>query len=212
MQFTLLGEFDVNGLIIRCSYLLVLGLLIGYFGEAEKNAEQNQLSQPDFRELSGRTGTGVSLHNAVNEFLRIYLAERAYIVMQDMTRYRVFLWQADAKMPPDTELFATEVSSAQAAEYLKPEFLLTYYALNTEAGIQVLTLQGGTIRSFLSFLNFRTLPFHKEKRTPSSRPGSRTRTGMVRPLFTDQRSHWLQSGAGAPTCRAHSSSGSAGTL
>jgi signal transduction histidine kinase len=160
-ELTLLGEFDVNGLIIRCSYLLVLSLLIGYFGESEKErrAESIVLNRI-LRTIRAEQGLGTSLHSAVNEFLRIYVADRAYIVMQDLTRDRVFLWQADAKMPPDTSLFATEVSSAQSSAYLMPEFLPTYYALKTEAGVQVLALRDGDLKE-LSTSEFPTLPFHK---------------------------------------------------
>jgi signal transduction histidine kinase len=160
-ELTLLGEFDVNGLIIRCSYLLVLSLLIGYFGESEKErrAESIVLNRI-LRTVRAEQGLGTSLHNALNEFLRIYLADNAYVVMQDLTRDRVFLWQADAKLPPETQLFATELSSAHISSYLVPESLPTYYALRTEAGVQALALQAGAIKE-LATPEFPALPFHK---------------------------------------------------
>ncbi len=160
-ELTLLGEFDVNGLIIRCSYLLVLGLLIGYFGESEKErrAESIVLNRI-LRTVRAEQGLGASLHNAVNEFLRIYLAERAYVLMQDLTRDRIFLWQVDSKTPPDTQLFATEVAAAQPSAYLLPEASPTFYAMHTEAGVQVLALQGGDLKELTS-TEFPFLPFHK---------------------------------------------------
>jgi signal transduction histidine kinase len=160
-ELSLLGEFDVNGLIIRCSYLLVLGLLIGYFGESEKErrAESIVLNRI-LGTVRAEQGLGASLHSAVNEFLRIYLAERAYVVMQDLTRERVFLWQADAKMPPDAQLFAAEVSSAQTSAYLMPDFLPTFYAMRTEAGVQVLALQDGNVKDLVT-TEFPALPFEK---------------------------------------------------
>jgi signal transduction histidine kinase len=160
-ELTLLGDFDVNGLIIRCSYLLVLGLLIGYFGESEKErrAESLVLNRV-LRTIRAEQGLGASLHNVVDELLRIYLAERAFIVVQDLARDRVFLWQADAKMPADTHLFATELAAAQISSYLRPDSLPTYYAVRTEAGVQALALQDGDLKE-LSTHDFPSLPFDK---------------------------------------------------
>ena len=160
-ELTLLGEFDVNGLIIRCSYLLVLGLLIGYFGESEKErrAESIVLNRI-LRTVRAEQGLGASLHSAVNELLRIYLSDRAYVLMQDLTRDRIFLWQVDSKTPPDTQLFATEVAAAQPSAYLLPEASPTFYAMHTEAGVQVLALQGGDLKELTSS-EFPFLPFHK---------------------------------------------------
>ena len=160
-ELSLLGEFDVNGLIIRCSYLLVLGLLIGYFGESEKErrAESIVLNRI-LRTVRAEQGLGISLHNAVNELLRIYLAERAYVLMQDLTRDRIFLWQVDSKTPPDTQLFATEVAATQPSAYLLPEASPTFYAMHTEAGVQLLALQGGDLKELASS-EFPSLPFHK---------------------------------------------------
>lgn len=160
-ELTLLGEFDVNGLIIRCSYLLVLGLLIGYFGESEKErrAESIVLNRI-LRTIRPEHGLGASLHSAVSEFLKIYRADRAYVVMHDQTRDRVFLWQADVNMPPDTQLFAAEISAPQRSTYLMPESSPTFFAMRTEAGVQVLALQDGDLRELNSY-DFPSLPFHR---------------------------------------------------
>lgn len=166
-ELSLLGEFDVNGLIIRCSYLLVLGLLIGYFGESEKErrAESIVLNRI-LRTVRAEDGLGVSLHSVIGELLRIYIAERAYIVVQDLTRDRIFLWTADAGTPYDTQLFATEITASQPSAYVMPESSSTFYAMDTEAGVQVLALQEGDLKE-LSNVEFPVLPFHKGAHTSS---------------------------------------------
>ncbi len=160
-EVRILGAFDVNGLIIRCSYLLVLGLLIGYFGESEKErrAESIVLNRI-LRQVKPEQGLGVCLHLALNELLRIYRARRAYVVMHDMNRDRLFLWQADAGLAPDAQLLATEVPVGNAQPYLLRNTISTFFATRTEAGIQFLALLGSNIKEFDSG-EFPSLPFHK---------------------------------------------------
>lgn len=160
-EVEILGTFDVNGLIIRCSYLLVLGLLIGYFGEAEKErrAESIVLNRI-LRGVRPEQGLGVGLHLALNELLNIYRARRAYVVMHDMNRDRLFLWQADSGLPADMQLFATELPSANAQGYLLRNTVTTFFTIRTEAGIQFLALQGTDVKEFDSG-EFPSLPFHK---------------------------------------------------
>ncbi len=160
-EVTLLGAFDVNGLIIRCSYLLVLGLLIGYFGEAEKERRGESLVlNRILRSARVEQGLGVSLHLAVSEFLRIYLAERAYVIMQEIGRERYFLWQTDANTAPDTQLFATELQPQQAAAYLMRSSAATFLAQQTETGVQVLALEGDHVEE-VPTAEFPALPFHR---------------------------------------------------
>ncbi len=160
-EVQLLGEFDPNGLIIRCSYLLVLGLLIGYFGESEKErrAESIVLNRI-LRLVKPEQGLGTGLHIAVNEFISIYQAKRAYVVMHDLNRDRLFLWQADAGMPAEQQLLATEVSPALSSGFVLRDSVDTFFASQTEAGIQFLALQGGNLKE-LDSTEFPALPFHK---------------------------------------------------
>ncbi|HEX6879188.1 MAG TPA: histidine kinase [Terriglobales bacterium] len=159
-EVTLLGAFDVNGLIIRCSYLLVLGLLIGYFGEAEKERRGESLVlNRILRSARVEQGLGVSLHKAESEILRIFVAERAYVIMQEIGRERYFLWHTDANSAPDTQLFATELQPQQAVSYLMRNSAPTFFAQQTETGVQVLALKGDRLEEVPS-AEFPALPFH----------------------------------------------------
>jgi signal transduction histidine kinase len=160
-EIEVLGAFDVNGLIIRCSYLLVLGLLIGYFGESEKErrAESVVLNRI-LRMAKPEQGLGISLHLALNEFLHIYKSRRAYVVMHDLARDRLFMWQADAELPPETQLHATEISPVQAQTYLLRNTVSTFFASRTEAGIQFVALQGSALKE-LDSIEFPSLSFDK---------------------------------------------------
>jgi signal transduction histidine kinase len=160
-ELSLFGEFDVNGLIIRCSYLLVLGLLIGYFGESEKErrAESIVLNRI-LSNVRPEQGLGSSLHLAVNEFLRIFRSNRAYVVMQDLSRDRVFLWHADVAQAPDSQLFAAEIVPSVALSYLMRDASPTFFAAHTDVGIQFVTLQGGELKELLT-ADFPNLSFHR---------------------------------------------------
>lgn len=159
-ELTLQGTFDVNGLIIRCSYLLILGVLIGYFGEMEKErrAESTVLNRI-LRSIRAEQGFGASLHHAVSEFLRIYNADRAYLIMQDLARDRVFLWQAGRTDPVDGQLYATEVAPSNGTAYLRRNLPDTFYASDTDVGVQTLLLDGSDLRE-IDGQEFPQLPFH----------------------------------------------------
>ncbi len=159
-ELTVQGTFDVNGLIIRCSYLLILGVLIGYFGEMEKErrAESTVLNRI-LRSIKAEQGFGTSLHLAMDEFLRIYNATRAYIVMQDLARQRVFLWHADRGGDPEGPLYATEISPTNSTAYLNRKLPETYFAQLTEVGVQMLMLHGDDLRE-VEEQPFPETPFH----------------------------------------------------
>ena len=164
-ELTVEGTFDVNGLIIRCSYLLILGVLIGYFGEMEKErrAEGIVLNRM-LRSIRADQAFGVSLHLAVLEYLRIYNAERAYLVMLDLARERVFLWQADRGTAPDAQLYATEVSTGNATAYLQRDSPETYYARETGYGVEMMTVEGGELHE-ADDKKFPPLPLHSGRVT-----------------------------------------------
>lgn len=160
-ELTVEGYFDVNGLIIRCSYLLILGVLIGYFGESEKERRsEGVVLNRILRNVRADQGFGVSLHVAVTEYLRIYGAERAYLVMQDLARERAFLWQADRGSSPEAQLYATEVSGGGGPTYLQRAMPETYFARDTDYGVEMLALDGSELRE-LDGQEFPPAPFHK---------------------------------------------------
>jgi signal transduction histidine kinase len=162
-ELTLKGTFDVNGLIIRCSYLLILGVLIGYFGEMEKErrAESTVLNRI-LRSIRADQGFGVSLHLAVNEYLSIYGAERAYLVMEDLSRQRVFLWQAGRDSLPEAQLFAKEISPVDSSAHLGHNFPETYFTRDTDYGVQMMVLEGEDLRE-VDGQEFPDLSFHQGK-------------------------------------------------
>ena len=162
-ELTIEGNFDVNGLIIRCSYLLILGVLIGYFGEMEKERRsEGTVLNRILRSIRADQGFGVSLHLAVSEYLRIYNAERAYLVMQDLARERVFLWHADRDSPPEAQMYATELASSSSADYLQRDMPETYYSRDTGYGVEMLLVEASELRE-VDGQKFPALPFDFER-------------------------------------------------
>lgn len=154
------GTFDINGLIIRCSYLLIFGAMIGYIAETQKEqrAESTVLNRL-LRQIRAEHGLGVSLHSMVSEYIRIFCASRAYVVMEDLAQRKAFLWQTSAGSAPDSQLLATEIPQASVSEFVRNSSPLTFFVEKTDIGVRSVVLEGESEREVFSN-EVPTLPFH----------------------------------------------------
>lgn len=94
----LVGQYETNRFVIRISYLLTLGILVGYLGEEEKrwraeNATINRL----LARINSGAGLRAGMESLLDEILRIFLAAEAVIVLIEAGSKRIYLWrQRDA--------------------------------------------------------------------------------------------------------------------
>jgi signal transduction histidine kinase len=117
------GEFEVNRFIIRISYLLTLGVLVGYLGEEEKrwraeNATINRL----LANIKSGAGLRAGMEMFLGELLRIFRASRAIVVLTDFETQRAYLWRQ--------ERGAGYAENSELQPEVRPEYML---ALPTEA-------------------------------------------------------------------------------
>lgn len=110
------GGFDLNRLIMRAAYLMLLGVLLGYLAEEEKQlrAESGVVT----RLLAGvqaHAGLRPSIRAVLRELISIYRSSAAIMVTRERLAGRVFLWGCDAKHP---ELLFEELSPERAAGFL----------------------------------------------------------------------------------------------
>jgi signal transduction histidine kinase len=108
-QELLNGEFEINRLIIRCSYLIAIGFLVGTLGEnaKERRAESMVIGRV-LRSARAELGMNEAMRSVFKEYEEIFQAERCYLISQDLNTERVFVWHGPTKELPDQEPYVTE--------------------------------------------------------------------------------------------------------
>ncbi len=89
------GAYDLNRLLIRITFMLVLGVLLGYLAEQEK--ELRAESVVIGRVLgSARPELGLrgSMQQVMSELLRVFRSPRAVVCVEHVETGRAFVWQA----------------------------------------------------------------------------------------------------------------------
>ncbi len=123
------GSFEVNRFIIRISYMLALGLLVGYLGEEEKQwrAESDTVNR-----LLGRVRVEIGLRGSMQalmgEYLRIFSARRALVVFRQASTGRVFVWSSDALAGGTNDVTTVEAAPDDRARYIAPLPAHTFFA------------------------------------------------------------------------------------
>jgi signal transduction histidine kinase len=94
----LVGQYDTNRFVIRISYLLTLGVLVGYLGEEEKRwRAENATITRLLAKINSGAGLRAGMESLFDELLRIFLAREAVIVLIESGSKRIHLWrQTDA--------------------------------------------------------------------------------------------------------------------
>jgi signal transduction histidine kinase len=108
-QELLVGEFEINRLIIRCAYLIAIGFLVGTLGEnaKERRAETSSIGRV-LRSARAELGLNEAMRSVFREYEQIFSAERCYLFSQDLNTERLFLWHGPTREAPDQEPYVTE--------------------------------------------------------------------------------------------------------
>jgi signal transduction histidine kinase len=139
------GEYEINRFVIRSTYLLILGLLVGYLAEEEK---QTRAETAVITRILGharlQNGVRGTLQAIVQEILDIFAAGRALLIVEEDGTGRIFLWHSERRPGQQDSIRLVEVASEQRARYLVPCPVHSFYARRGEGGWQVwaLDLQG----------------------------------------------------------------------
>jgi signal transduction histidine kinase len=142
-------DLEPKRLITFSAYLLVMGLLLGYLAEQQKQlrAERAVITRVlgKVRVDAGLSGT---LRDILAELLSVYGARRALLASQETNSYRVFVGEVQASEGGASELRWLESSPSDRETYLFESNANAALAVRRKGGFQFLGLdsEGGRLR------------------------------------------------------------------
>jgi signal transduction histidine kinase len=115
----LAGSFNVNRLIIRCAYVVIASLVVGYLAEKEK---QRRREAAAVGELMSRTrteaGLGGTLQALLGSLAQLFQAPRGLLVAEETKTGRLLLLTAEAGHAGKPVVFtSTEIEKWKRASY-----------------------------------------------------------------------------------------------
>jgi signal transduction histidine kinase len=115
----LAGGLDLNRILTRSGYLLILGFLLGYLAETEKRLRAQLALVP---RLLGKAradlGLRGTLQGILDDLLHIFAARQGIFAVEEMTSGRVFVWHAGGGSGEEGQLHYAEVNSEQRGAYM----------------------------------------------------------------------------------------------
>jgi len=100
VAFVVQGEFELNRIIMRATYLLLVGFLLGFLAEEEKQLRAETLAIARLVGMAQvQAGLKGTLQAVLQEFLRLFEAQRVLLAVEDTATGRAFLW--DGQRAPD---------------------------------------------------------------------------------------------------------------
>lgn len=111
----LLGEFDMDRLVMRPVYLVMIGYLVGYLGEKEKQlrAETSIISRI-MGKAHSESGVRETLEAVLRAILELFGANQVLLALQETTSWRAFLWEA--RRPRGSQEITVQFSELQSFE------------------------------------------------------------------------------------------------
>jgi signal transduction histidine kinase len=93
--FDVEGNYDLNRMLIRTAFMLVVSILLGYLAEQQKElAAEESVFGRLLAAIRPENGMRVAVQQLLSELLRIFRAPRAAAIIQQEDTGRVFLWNA----------------------------------------------------------------------------------------------------------------------
>ncbi len=139
-------EYELNRIIIRSAYFMILGLLVGYLAEQEKlvRAETAVITRvlAQARLEKGVRGT---LQALFSEALEIFGGGRGLAIVEQRATGRVFLWHSEYR-GQESSLRLSEPSPEERVRYLVSSPAHSFYAERYRAGWRVCGIDGDGLR------------------------------------------------------------------
>jgi signal transduction histidine kinase len=123
-------HWEVNLIVMRTTYLLAIGLLVGYLAENEKalRAESAVITR-----LIGNARPEIGLRGTLQalfaEILRLFGAAEVVTILEEADTGRVFLWRAKPQGGGDLELQMSELDAATCQHYTPAVPANAFYAV-----------------------------------------------------------------------------------
>ncbi|MDE3135505.1 MAG: hypothetical protein KGL59_02935 [Acidobacteriota bacterium] len=134
--FRMAPPFQFNILLLRCAYLLMVGLLLGYLAEGEK-ALQSEAAATAQIIGKGQVGGGLkaTIYGILDQILSTFGVSRAMVLVEEIESGRMFVWEAvRPTRGGHTELEVREVQRSQQAAYRSPDETRGWLAWKTRQG------------------------------------------------------------------------------
>jgi signal transduction histidine kinase len=129
------GSVEINRFIMRSTYLLLMGLLLGYLAEEEKTvrAEGTFISRLAAKAQTER-GLRGSLHLVLGDILQLFDAPQALLFLEENESGRLFLWEARATEGSGPVLQWFEMDASQREAFLFPAPARSWFAERSRPG------------------------------------------------------------------------------
>jgi len=125
------GEFEVNRLVLRSSYLLIMGVLVGIAAEQEKQlrAEDSLIAKMTQRVRFAEGSLRGTMHQLFDEMARLFDARAIMVVIEELATGRAFLWEFHPGASLITSrLNLTELDAEGRVSYLFPAPASSWHA------------------------------------------------------------------------------------
>lgn len=126
---------DLNGTILRVSYLMLTGVLVGYLAEQEKISRSELAATADAaRQLNVNLGLGGSVTAVARTLLGTFKATSVVMVVRDHDTGRTLLWQVDRPLDRSTaRVQRRELDRTDQTTWLFENPGRTWHAVVTDA-------------------------------------------------------------------------------
>ncbi len=116
------GQFEVNRLVIRCAYLLLMGIVLGYFSQEEKHlrAEEVIIARTVRRASSVERSLRTAMHQVLAEIADLFGASQVLVAIREAGGGRFYVWQYSRVHGQSPETHLAEMAPTAAAQYLFP--------------------------------------------------------------------------------------------
>ena len=146
------GDLEINKFIIRCVYLLLAGLMIGYLAESEKELRaENGLITRMLSRIRVDYGLANSLTTVMTGVRDVFRGERTLVFARDVNSGRAFLWQTQGDAT-EARAFVRELQASDVERYAPAQapaaFFLTQAGRIGQAQYAAMDRDGRRVREF----------------------------------------------------------------
>lgn len=129
------GELEVNKFIIRCVFLFLAGLMIGYLAESEKELRaENALITRMISRVRVDFGLSASLSSVITGMSDVFRGDRAVMIARDINSDRFFLWQTQPDSA-DSRAYVRDLAPPEAKRFLPINAPAAFYVARPNSSI-----------------------------------------------------------------------------
>ncbi len=114
------GSYNLNSFVMRGIYLLIMGYLLGYLGEEEKQLREETASiSKVIMKARAEVGMRNTLESVFEEIFKLFRTRRAALAVLDHNSGRAFVWDVEQQEPEHKVSLSTrEIHSQQGEQSL----------------------------------------------------------------------------------------------